>query len=196
MNKSFIFLFVFVIVTTFVRAQTSSGNMMAGGSFEFSSYSRQSGSNADQSSVGFNPSFGYFVSDDLVVGGSLSLGSSRSGTGDAKSISNSFSIGPFARYYFFTSNEQFGFFGQAGLNFGSGKTDPAVGRITQSNFISFALQPGAAYFFNEHWALEFSITGLRISSADPDTSNNNDKVSRVDFGLGTLSPNLGFRYHF
>ncbi|MEX2232054.1 MAG: outer membrane beta-barrel protein [Cyclobacteriaceae bacterium] len=196
MNKSFFLLFASLIVTTSINAQTSSGNMMVGGSIDFSSVARESGSVNDVSSVTFSPSFGYFIIDNFAVGVSLTLGSTRTGTGAGKTVSSSFALGPFARYYLFTSNDRFAFFGQAGLNFGSGKTDPAAGGVTKNSFISFAVSPGAAFFFNEHWGLEFSITGFQISSSDPDTATDNDKVTRVDFDLRSLSPTLGFRYHF
>ena len=196
MNKSFFFVFVFLITTTCVYSQTSSGNMMVGGGIDFSSVSRQSGNANDVNSFSFSPSFGYFVSDNLAVGASLSLGSTRTGTGANKEVTTAFSFGPFVRYYLFTSNEQFAFFGQAGLNFGTQKTDPAFGGVSKGNFLSFAVSPGAAFFFNEHWALELAITGFAISSTDPNTSNDNDKVTRVNFDISSLSPQLGFRYHF
>ena len=170
--------------------------MMLGGAIDFSSVSRQSGNASDVSSFTFSPSFGYFVSDNLAVGASLSLGSTRTGTGPGKEVTTAFSFGPFARYYLFTSNEQFAFFGQAGLNFGTQKTDPAFGGVTKGNSLSFAVAPGAAFFFNEHWALELAITGFVISSSDPNTSNDNDKVTRVDFDIRSFSPSLGVRYHF
>ena len=196
MNKAFILLFAFLVITTWVFGQTSAGSMMVGGSIEFSSTSREGGNANDGSSFGFSPDFGYFISDNFAVGASLSLGSSRSGTGNAETTSNYFGIGPFARYYLFTSNEQFGFFGQAKLNFRTGRTDPPFVEVSKNQSLSFALQPGVAYFLNEHWAIELYFEGFVVSSTDPNTDNDNDKVNRVDFGLSSFSPILGFRYHF
>lgn len=196
MNKVLILLFVFVGITSWIYGQTSAGSMMVGGSISFSSSSRQGGSANDASSFGFSPSFGYFISDDFAIGGSLSLGSSRSGTGNAKEITSSFGIGPFARYYLFTSSEQFAFFGQAVLSFHTGRRDPAFGNVTKTQAISFALQPGAAYFVNEHWAIELYMAGFSFNSEDPDTENGNDKTNRVNFSLSSFSPILAFRYHF
>lgn len=186
----------FLFTTIFVHAQTSSGNMMVGGSIGFSSVAREGGSVNDASSFTFAPSFGYFISDNLAIGTSLTFSSNRTGTGSAKTVSSSFGVGPFARYYKFTGNENFAIFGQAGLSFASGKTDPAFGNVTKNNSITFSLFPGAAYFFNEHWAMELAITGFVISSSDPNTTNNDDKVTRVDFSLHSFSPSLGLRYHF
>lgn len=196
MNKSFILVVAFVTATTFVEAQTSAGNMMLGGAISFGSYSREGGSINDYSAFSFSPSFGYFLSDNLAVGTSLTISTEREGTGAAKQTSNSFGIGPFARYYKYSSNENFAFFAQAGLSFAAGKTDPPVGNVTNSNSISFSLFPGAAYFFNPHWAMELSITGFQVVSQDPDTDNDNDKVTTVDFSIHSFSPSLGVRYHF
>ena len=196
MNKSFSLVLAFVIVTGFAKAQTASGNMMAGGAVQFTSYAREGGSANDYSAFSFSPSFGYFVSDNLAVGTSLSLGTSRQGTGSAKTTSTSFGLGPFVRYYKFTSSENFAIFGQAGLSFSSGKTDPPVGAITKSSSIAFSVFPGAAYFFNSHWAMELAITGFVVSSTDPDTDNNDDKITTVNFSLHSFSPSLGVRYHF
>jgi hypothetical protein len=196
MKKSFILVVAFVTVSTFLQAQTSAGKMMLGGGLSFESRSYQGGSANDGSSVWFYPGFGYFISDNLAIGTTLTLSSSRNGTGDNKNISSSFGLGPFARYYIFTANESFGFFGQTQLSFVSGKNDPAVGNVSKSSAIRFSIFPGAAYFFNDHWALELAINGFVFSSTDPNTTNDNDKYSTVMLDLNSLSPTLGVRYHF
>ena len=197
MSKSFIVLCALVLATTCANAQTSSGSMMLGGGLDFTSLSYQSGNANDQNSVTFSPDFGYFISDNFAVGATLALGSTRRGTGANKTVESSFGLGPFARYYLFTSNDRFAFFGQAQLVFSTNKTDPPAGNVVKGNEISFALSPGAAFFFNEHWALEFSIRGFALRSGDPNTSNNNDKYTITELGLNSFSLNsLGFRYHF
>lgn len=196
MNKTITFIVSLMIAATTALAQTSSGNMMIGGSLDFASDSRQSGSANDVNSITFSPSFGYFFRENFAVGTSLTLGSTRIGTGSAKTVTSTFAVGPFVRYYIFTANDRFAFFGQAGLTFGSGRTDPPAGAVTKNTFISFSVAPGAAYFFTDHWAMELSILGLAISSSDPDTANDNDKVTRVDFDIRSFSPSLGLRYHF
>lgn len=197
MNKSFIVLGVFFLAATMVvQAQTSSGNMMVGGGLSFTSTSHEGGSANDQSSVSFSPGFGYFISDNFAIGATLMLGSSRTGTGAAKTVVNEFSFGPFARYYLPTSNDRFAFFGQARVLFGSEKVDPPNGNVVKENVLSFALSPGAAFFFNEHWAAEFMIRGFAVTSNDPNTSVDGDKYTTVELGLNSLAPSLGFRYHF
>ena len=195
MNKSLIFVFFFLIATS-VYSQTSSGNMMVGGGLEFNSRSHQFDNVNNFSGLTLSPSFGYFLRDNLAVGASLDLSSSRRGTGAGKTVYTAFGFGPFVRYYKFTSNENFAFFGNAAVAFSTNKTDPPAGGVIRGNAISFAVSPGAAYFFNEHWAMEISLALFSITSSDPDTANNNDKVTTVSFGFDSLSPGLGIRYHF
>jgi outer membrane protein len=195
MNRSLILVFLMFFATC-AYSQTSSGNMMVGGAIEFSSRSYQSGSANNSADVYFSPGFGYFISDNLAVGAGLSLSSWRTGTGAAKSVTSSFGFSPFARYYKFTSNESFAFFGEAVLSVSTSKTDPPSGNITRGNGIRFAISPGAAYFFNEHWAMELSMSLFSINSFDPDTDNGDDKVTTVSFGVDSFASSIGLRYHF
>lgn len=195
MNKSLISVFSFLMVATFTHAQTSSGSLMFGGGIDFSSNSRQADNGNNYSSVSFSPSAGYFISDNFAVGLSFTVASEKSGVGPNRSTENTFGMGPFARYYFFTSNEQFAIFGQAGLSLATEKDTNGAGFVSKSSSTTFSLFPGAAYFFNEHWAVELSITGFQLTSYDPNKDNDNDKSTFVNFGLHTFSPTLGFRYH-
>lgn len=195
MNKSLILVFSLLMMVTFTHAQTSSGNLMFGGGIDFSSTSRQSDNNNTSSYVSFSPSAGYFISDNFAVGLSFTVASEKSGVGPSRTTENTFGMGPFARYYFFTSNEQFAIFGQAGVSFATEKDTNTGGFVTKSSSTSFSVFPGAAYFFNEHWAVELSITGFRLTSYDPNKDTDNDKSTHVNFGLHTFSPTLGFRYH-
>ena len=195
MNKLTLLFFAFFLTTFYVGAQTLKGNMMAGGNLSFQNQTYQ-GSNGSDKSINFYPSFGYFIVDNLAVGAILSLGSTTNDTGFSKTISTSMGFGPFARYYKFTSNENFAFFGHAQFVVSSGKVDNTPGGDTKSSGVSFSIAPGFSYFFTKHWALDLSITGLVIQSYDPNKSNANDKTTTVNFGISSFSPNLGFRYHF
>lgn len=195
MNKPLFLFSAFLMAATFATAQTSSGDLMFGGGINISSVSRQSDVDAANSSFSFSPSAGYFVGENFAVGLSFTAASEKSGPDNNRTKETSFGIGPFARYYFFTSNEQFALFGQAGLSLANGKTKYSGGGIDKATSTTFSVFPGAAYFFNEHWAVELAITGFVINSHDPDTNNDDDKVTSVQFGLHSFSPTLGFRYH-
>jgi outer membrane protein len=107
---TFLFLLLSALVISSVSAQTSHGNMMVGGALSFSTTSYQGNSDLGNSSTTFSPGFGYFVIDNLAVGANIGFSGSTNDTGGTKTERTSFSFGPFARYYKFTSNENFAFF--------------------------------------------------------------------------------------
>lgn len=186
---------MFVASLSALRAQTTAGNMMAGGTFDISS-SKNENSTYKSTGITVAPSFGYFISDRLAIGAYVPISSTTNGTGNAKVVNTSFGIAPFARYYKFTSSENFAFFAQANIGYTAGTTNPAVGATTKSNALTFSIQPGFTYFFNKHWAAELILRGLVIQSTDPNTSTNNDKTTTVEFDISSLSPSLGLRYYF
>ena len=183
-------------LTYCVNAQTSKGNMMVGGALSFFTVSDQSDTDFEYKGTSFSPSFGYFLFDNFALGAELSVGSTTTDNGNTKRISSSFGFGPFARYYKFTSNESFAFFGQARFLYSSGKVDDTPGGENKTQNIAFSISPGFSYFFTKHWALDLSIAGLVIQSNDPNKDADDDKVNSVEFGISSLSPTLGFRYHF
>jgi len=183
---------------SFVNAQTKSGNMMLGGGINFSS-TKVKGSDDKQNSFGFTPQFGYFVADNFVVGLGLSLTSRKTEQGNNENKVSGWQVAPFARYYKFTSNDHFAFFGQATIGFGGTKsTNTAIPDGPKTSDMIVAISPGFAYFFNEHWALDLYFQGLTFESQDPDKDNNtkDDKVTTIGFDVNSLNPTFGVRYHF
>jgi len=189
------FLFACLLISPLLYGQTSQSDMMVGGSISFRSASYQENPNNNNSDFHFSPSFGYFVKDNFAIGITMGVSRSRSGTDQARFVNTSFSTGPFARYYFFTSNEKLAFTGDAELTFRTNKSTSASGAISRGNSIHFTLSPGAAYFFNEHWAAELGFGWLSFSSYNPDTELDNDKQTFVGFSINSFSPSLGVRYH-
>jgi outer membrane protein len=197
MKRSKIVLLAFLmIVTGYAHAQTSAGTLMAGGAIRIYSASEQSNDDYEYSEFYFSPSIGYFISDNLALGLNLGFETRKQDNGFAATKYTNFSVGPFARYYKFTSNEQFAFFAQASINFGSGKVDVTPGGESNSSSLSFNVSPGFAYFFNSHWAAELSFSGLSVGSTDPNKDVDDDKESYVIFDIRSFSPSLGVRYHF
>lgn len=192
--KKILVIITLVSVSFFAKAQTSAGNMMLGGTVAVTSTNYGGTANASSSSFTLNPSFGYFVKDNFVVGANLSLSSGKDNNGVTQIRSNSFGFGPFARLYKFTSSEQFAFFANASFNFGANRVDNG-NNINKVNTVTFAVSPGFAYFFNEHWAAELAISGLSIqNSKNPDASGAG--TTYVYFGISSFNPSLGLRYHF
>lgn len=187
---------LFAATIGFVNAQTSAGNMMLGGGISFSTTSYEASSDVEDSYISFSPSFGYFVADNFVVGAGLSILNSVEDNGFNRTEWSSFGFGPFVRYYKFTSNDKFAFYGQASLLFESGKQDATPGGEVKTGATTFAVSPGFAYFFNEHWAVELQLAGFIVNSSDPNKDTDNNRSTDVIFSIESFNPTLGLRFHF
>src|ERR1044071_424015 len=106
--QKFCFLILFLLAVTFAaRAQTSQGSMTVGGDVSIQSTSVSGGGST--TSTSFSPSFGYFINDRLLLGAALGVTNTSVSGGGAST--NTFSIAPFIRFYKFTADEKFAFFG-------------------------------------------------------------------------------------
>lgn len=196
MKKISFVLLLTVFISISAKAQTASGNMMIGGGISFSSQSYQSNSDVGNSSFNFSPDFGYFVADNFAVGAAFRLGTSTNDNAISKTQTTTVGFGPYARYYKFTSNENFAFFGQAQFLLSSSTEDDTPGDETKSSFVEFSISPGFSYFLTKHWALDLRFQGLVITSTDPNKDNDDDKSTVITFGINSFSPTFGVRYHF
>lgn len=95
--KKFVLTIALVAIFTLVKAQTEEGRWVVGvnSDLSFTSTSRD-GQDDNINTFGLGGQVGYFVIDNLAVGGSIGL--STFSQGDFSSTS--FSIGPAVRYYF------------------------------------------------------------------------------------------------
>jgi outer membrane protein len=118
--KKFIFLILFIASATLTHAQfIEKGAIVGSGSvwLNFTSHDDYS-----TRSFSLQPWAGFFIIDDLAIGGQLSVStSSTSGDNFATYSSSSFAVGPIARYYL-----PFGVFFQADAGFGAGSTNSDV----------------------------------------------------------------------
>ncbi|MCE7863471.1 MAG: porin family protein [Bacteroidetes bacterium CHB5] len=178
-------------------AQTTQGSKSIGGGFEYNSNKQENAyGNMDYESSSFEimPQAGYFIIDNLEVGVLLNYVSGKSGyTGLDPTKNSSFSVGPFARYYKFTSNERFAFTGTFRVSFGSGKTTYVNSELKTGNMGVF-ISPGFTYFLSDKWGLDFQLQGIGFSSNDPnkDVDDNNSKT--ITFGASSFTPSIGFRF--
>lgn len=186
-----IFSFIFTSLVTYTQAQTSQGSLSLGGGISITSEKDENpGEDVKTTIVRFSPSVGYFVVDNLAVGLNLDL-TSRKREDDKYS---DLLIGPFARYYKYTSNEKFAFYGEVGFLFGSTKNEPDGQDEIKGSLFNFYISPGFAYFFNEKWALDLRLQGISYSSEDPNKDRDDDKENTFTFGANSFNPTLGFRY--
>jgi Outer membrane protein beta-barrel domain len=168
MRKLAIFICFFVAVSA--EAQTSKEDWMVGGNFALNTSSN--------TTVTLTPGVGYFVINNLVVGGALQFQYSK--------ISNnketSFGVGPYARYYFLKNNLKP--FLMTEYLFTSNRRE--VGAISSTvNGGDFFLGGGLAAFVNEHVAIE-TIAGY-INSKKSGTDSDGGLAIRIGFQI-YLSP--------
>lgn len=124
----------------FASAQTEQGNWLAGGNVELNTAK-------NDTRIMFTPSVGYFFATNFAGGANVSLDYSKTGT----TKSTSWGIGPFARYYFGTTNIRP--LVHANVDFTSTKTKVAgvSNTFTGTNYF---LGAGLAGFINRNVALE------------------------------------------
>lgn len=179
-------------------AQTVQGTLTVGGGISYSSSKDENiyGGEVKSSTFSFRPSIGYFVVDNLVIGANIGLVSGKQEQGASELKQSEFQVGPFARYYKFTSNERFAFMAEAGLLFGSAKQTSTGGFEQKGSSTSFYLSPGFTYFLTDKWGLDLQLQGISFYSSDPNKDVDNDKESGVTIGAEFFNPTLGVRYFF
>lgn len=179
------------------EAQTVQGTFTVGGGVSFSSGKDQNPYGEIKSSTfSFRPSLGYFVVDNLAVGVNLGLTSGKQEQGGTTFKTSEFQVGPFARYYVFTSNERFAFMAEAAVLFGSDKQEYSNGGEQKGSSTTFYLSPGFTYFLTDRWGLDLQLQGISFYSSDPNKDVDNDKESGVTIGAEFFNPVLGVRYFF
>lgn len=122
------------------NAQTEKGDWLVGGRVDLNT-----GENSTQ--IRFNPNAGYFVIDNLAMGGNFAIDYAKSG--DVKATD--FGLGPFARYYFTKSNAKPLI--HTAFNYISSKVKGPNTSITNNGF-NFLAAGGVALFMNQNVSLE------------------------------------------
>jgi outer membrane protein len=164
------------------------GNSFVTGSFNFES---KDSSSVTENTVEFSPTFGYFISNNLVLGGRLSVGQNK--TTDSIVIKNNttFSFGVFARYYM-SPKSRFSVFGQLGMNYNTKKE-----KLSKSSVTGFdiGLAPGISYFLSDHFAVEATFGRLGFETSKPDVEGAKSK-SIINFDVNLSNVGFGLIYKF
>lgn len=163
-----------------VTNPTRRGNLMVGSNLFLADIKFQSGANSY--SFGISPRVGYFLYDNIAIGGNVELGL----TGQDNYRRVDYSIMPFARIFVGRDRvseipRRAKFFVEGGVGFGGSNTRVEVAGndvTTTTNGPKFYVMPGADFFINNMTALEL---GLRyaFTGGDPDVNQ--------------LSLNVGFQ---
>lgn len=141
----------------------------------------------------FAPKVGFFVTENIAVGGKLAFGSAKSEVdgSNAETTVSDFALGAFGRYYFTPAN-QFSVYADFGLDYMS--TDYDAYDAKRSG-INAGLGLGMNYFVSSNFSIEAGLGLLNYSSMKFDVDGAENETS---FGLGANLTNiaLGVNYKF
>jgi len=139
-----------------------------------------------------NPRVGFFVSDNIAIGGQIGYSSDKTDDdGTTTDEASTLSIGAFGRYYF-TPASDFSLFGQLGLNYNT--TDHGDADYKTNGFDA-GLGLGLSYFVSDNFAIEATFGALGFTSEKDDTDGAENQTS-FDLGLDMRSIGLGLTYKF
>ncbi|HVM88113.1 MAG TPA: outer membrane beta-barrel protein [Puia sp.] len=185
MKKAMTFLFVSSFITCSVFSQTTKGFWLTGGNISFSTTKEHDNSagasDLKTSAFTFAPDFGYFFINNFAAGINLSYITIHTSEGDNSSSANSFSAGPFARYYFGIGNNS-KIFVQGNLAWGS---QGYGGSQSGESISTYGFKAGPAFFLNPHVALE-----LAVGYQSMKTKNDYYNYTTSDFSISA-----GFQIH-
>ncbi len=158
MRKILMSLLAVVIISNFVHAQTDKGDWMVGGNMIINTTS-------GNSQFTLMPSAGYFFANNFVAGGQFTVSFAK----QEETKYTTFSVGPFARYYFNINGSDFKPFLHADFNVGSTSVKEPLFDKTSTTTTNFFIGAGGAYFINSNVALE-AVAGYnrtKIETYDP-----------------------------
>ncbi|WP_179008003.1 outer membrane beta-barrel protein [Winogradskyella forsetii] len=141
------------------------------------------------SSFNISPKLGYFISEDLAIGGELSFMSSKEEFAGTDTADNSgFGVGAFARYYFLDLGERFKTYTEFGVGYASQNDKLNDFKV---NAIGAGLDLGINYFVTEKIALSFGLKNvLSFTTAKADVDGA-EAVSEFNLGFGDVANPFG-----
>lgn len=179
MKKRTILLFVGIAMACIFRAdaQIQKGNLMVGANLADMSLGLQKDNT--NFSLSINPKLGYFIQDNIAIGGEVNLGFAT-----AKGYTDiNYLVGAFGRYYF--SDQQAillkhsRFFIEANAGISGENHKPKDMPSSSTNGLGIGFGPGVAYFITPNIGLEALLKyNLLVGFGSATT------VNRLSFGLG------------
>ena len=136
-----------------------------------------------------SPKLGFFINEDVAIGGELSFMSTKEETAGTDTADQSaFGVGAFARYYFLDLGERFKTYGEFGVGYASQNDDLNDFKV---NGFGAGLDLGINYFVTEKIALSFGLKNvLSFSSAKADVDGA-EAVTEFNLGFGDVANPFG-----
>jgi opacity protein-like surface antigen len=194
--KKIVLSMVAILAFGFANAQESStgkgfakGNIFVSGSVGITSEKT-----GDDKSSGFEiePKVGFFVTDNIAIGGKLGYASLKSENAITDTEDQArLTVGAFGRYYF-TPASDFSLFGELGVDYSSIEDKLADAKAKE---IGANLGLGLSYFVSNNFAIEATWAGLGYTSND-NGGDGADKTNTFGLGADLSSINFGLLYKF
>lgn len=170
----------------------SKGDVFVTGAFTFGSTNDK---DDEVKTNGFEiaPQVGYFLTENIAIGGKLGFSSMKEETAgaDTKDMSG-LTLGAFGRYYFTPAN-QFSLFANLGLDYSSMKNNLPGG--DKVNGFDAGLGAGMNYFVSSNFSLEAGVAVLGFSSEKSDATGAKGS-NGFNFGGDWRAVTFGVNYKF
>ncbi|KAA5823650.1 porin family protein [Algibacter amylolyticus] len=160
------------------------GDVFLEGNIGFSSTNDK---NFDEKTNSFTiaPKVGFFLNEDLAIGGQLTFNSFKEEVSGTDTVDNStFGAGVFARYYFLDLGQRFKTFTEFGIAYATSDNKISDFKV---NAIGASLDLGINYFVTEKIALTFglrNVLGFTSTKADVDGAK---AESNFNLGFGDVA---------
>ncbi|WP_396163556.1 outer membrane beta-barrel protein [Flavobacterium sp.] len=169
----------------------SKGDVFVTGAFTFGS-SNDKDNEVKTNGFEIAPQVGYFLTENIAIGGKLGFASSKEETAgvDTEDMSG-LTLGAFGRYYFTPAN-QFSLFANLGLDYASMKDKLADAKL---NGFQAGLGAGMNYFVSSNFSIEAGVAVLGFSSEKSDATGAKG-TSSFGFGGDWRAVTFGVNYKF
>ncbi|SHI47437.1 autotransporter domain-containing protein [Flavobacterium haoranii] len=197
---------VAILGFTFANAQeeatTSNGGFAQGDVFVSGALTLNSSKTGDfkMNSFVVAPKVGYFVTENIAIGGMLAYSNDKVELGNSATNSG-FGVGAFGRYYFTPAN-QFSLFAELAANymtydneFGVDYDGSLYAADYKNNVFGVNLGAGMNYFVSPNFSLEAGVGVLGFSS-DDNGGDGADATNTFSFGGNWTAVTFGVNYKF
>jgi len=185
--KQFMTILIILLSSIITCGQLTKGNWLVGGTGNFltskNTYTSITySSTSDRIDIKISPSIGYFFVDKIASGLRISYSKFKdevNGPGGGYSNINRFEFGPFVRYYFLKSENQYNILTDLSYQYGLYRFKPTKGNIN-----TLSLSAGPVIYFNTVVGLEFLLGYYNRKEVIKQNGDITNKQSGFQIGIG------------
>lgn len=182
-----LFLAVIIAIASQASGQIIKDNWLVGGTGTFLSSkntytSPTYSSSSDRLDIKISPSIGYFIADKFASGLRVSFSKYKeevNGSSGLNTNVNRFEFGPFVRYYFLKTDNQYNILTDLSYQYGLYRFKPTKGNIN-----TFSLAAGPVIYFNSVVGLEFLLGYYNRKEVIKQNGDNTNKQSGFQVNIG------------